>query len=251
LIYILLGAGSGTRMGALTSDRAKILVEVEGRPILAQNLANIAAVDPAAHVRIVTGYGAAAVAAHIEAREAGIAADTVFNPDHARSGPLRSIAAGLAGIDDRETIVTIGNGDTIFSPPALAALAASPAQLSLLGSSAGEAGDADDVQLEMGDDGIQAAAKHIGAPGTLPVSAGLLQIRGPVALGRVREAVRAGIAQEDAEGRMLTWHSIIARLAPLRPRAVIVPRESWWEFDSQESIDLYRAWLGSQTPEKS
>jgi choline kinase len=244
LIYILLGAGSGTRMGALTADRAKILVEVDGQPILAHNLAHIAATDPTARVLIVTGFSAATVAAFVDRAGAGGAAQTVVNPDYALSGPLRSIERGLAEFDDAEA-VTIGNGDTIFQPAALAALAASTADIALLASPAGPSGDADDVQLLVDQTGIQIAAKHLAAEGSLPVSAGLLQVRGREALGRVRDAVRDGIALEKAEGRMLTWHSILARLAALGPQAVMVPRNQWWEFDSQDSIDRYSAWLGS------
>lgn len=248
MIYILLGAGSGTRMGLLTSDRAKILVEVDGRAILAHNLANIARTNPAARVRIVTGFSSATVAAFIDSARAPVPTDTVVNPYHAASGPLRSIEIGLADIDDAETTITIGNGDTIFQPAALAALAASSADLALLASPAGPGGDADDVQVLIDDHGIQIAAKHLAADGSLPVSAGLLQIRGRDALNRVGEAVRDGIAQEQAEGRMLTWHSILARLAAFRPQAVMVSRDHWWEFDSQESIDRYRAWLGQAGP---
>lgn len=249
MIYILLGAGSGTRMGALTSDRAKILVEVENRPILAHNLTNIGTAYPKARIRIVTGYGAAAVAAFVMDGRSRIGAETIFNSDHARSGPLRSLEVGLAAIDADETIVTIGNGDTIFAPDALTALGSSTADLSLLASIAGAEGDLDDVQLQVGENGVEAAAKHIGDVGSLPVSAGLLQIRGHVALERVRAAVRAGVEQEQREGRMLTWHSILARLARFGPRAVMVPRDSWWEFDSQESIDRYRTWVEAQKPE--
>jgi choline kinase len=248
LIYILLGAGSGTRMGPLTSDRAKILVEVDGRAILAHNLANIAVADPIARVRIVTGFSSATVTAFIGSTRAPVPTDSVVNPHHAVSGPLRSIEIGLADIDDAETIVTIGNGDTIFQPAALAALASSGADIALLASPAGPGGDGDDVQLLIDDHGIRIAAKHLAADGSLPVSAGLLQIRGRDALDRVREAVRDGLAQEQAEGRMLTWHSILARLAAFRPQAVMVSRDHWWEFDSQESIDRYRDWLGADIP---
>ncbi|QJU57261.1 NTP transferase domain-containing protein [Sphingomonas sp. AP4-R1] len=243
MIYILLGAGSGTRMGVLTSNRAKILVDVDGRAILDHNLGNIATVDPQARVRIVTGYGAGAVADFVAARQGGPVTETVTNPDHAVAGPLRSIEIGLEGLEDAGGVVTIGNGDTIFQPQALAALAASHSEIALLASPIGAGGDADDVQLQLDEQGIRVAAKHLAAVDALPVSAGLLQIRGSAALARVREVVRAGIEREKAEQRMLTWHSIIAGLADVPPQAVMVPRESWWEFDSQESIDRYRLWL--------
>ncbi|PZU11878.1 NTP transferase domain-containing protein [Sphingomonas sp.] len=250
MIYILLGAGSGTRMGTLTSDRAKVLVQVEGRAILAHNLANIATADPAARVRIITGFGADAVAAFVREHSRAGTVETVFNPDYAVAGPLRSVDIGLTGLGDDEP-VTIGNGDTIFEPRALAALAAAPAGAALLGSPAGTAADEDDVQLLADGDVVRVAAKRLGAAGSLPVSAGLLQIRGAAALAVVREAVRAGLMQEKTEGRALTWHSIIARLGAIVPQVVMVPRDWWWEFDSPDCIERYHAHVIGQNEQAS
>jgi len=52
---VLLAAGRGTRMGALTADTPKPLLEIDGRPLLVHILAGLSAAG-IKHVVIVTGY---------------------------------------------------------------------------------------------------------------------------------------------------------------------------------------------------
>ena len=56
-------AGRGTRLGSLTDDRPKPLVEVTGRPLLAHVLDALAAIEPARYV-VVTGYRGEQIRSH-------------------------------------------------------------------------------------------------------------------------------------------------------------------------------------------
>ena len=239
MIYILLGAGSGTRMGALTSDRAKIMVDIAGRPILAHNLDHIQAVDGGAEILVISGYAASTVDAVVHGGPwTGVR--TVRNPDFATAGPLRSIEVALNQLAGTAGAITIGNGDTIFEPAALRALAGVDRPAALLASMPTEP-DADDVQLRIETGRIAQAAKRIDAAGTVPISAGLLQLRGAEAIAVFGRAVRVGLAEERRSGTLRTWHSALADLGALAPEPVFVPRESWSEFDSQANVARYAA----------
>lgn len=245
MFYILLGAGSGTRMGALTRARPKILLEVDGQAILARNLDAIAHTDAGAETVIVTGYASDTVDAFLHGgRWQNV--HTLWNLDFARAGPLRSLKLAFDALPIGTEHITIANGDTIFEAKALQILRASPFEIGLLCSPAGEGSDADDVQLKLEPDGIRAAAKGLALPGGAPISAGLLQVRGADAIAAVRVAISQGLTQEMDERRPLTWHSIIARLDKPIPQAVLVPHELWWEFDSPGCIDRYKARHGDE-----
>lgn len=243
--YALLAAGSGTRMGPLTSDRAKVLVEVNGRAILDHNLRAIARVAPGAVVIVIAGYRAEAVATFVEGIKVDVRAEVLVNPDFAHSGPLRSVRIVLDRFANLSGTLAIGNGDTIFEPPALAALAAARSDIALLISDP-DIAEPDAVQVRVEAGRILAAAKQLAAPGMLPVSAGLLQIRGERTILPVRRLVEQLIAEEERAGRSLTWHSLITALSEQGNAAVPVriPPLWWCEFDSSDCIDRY---LGRHT----
>lgn len=231
-------------MGPLTSDRAKVLVEVDGRAILDHNLRAIATAARGADVAVIAGYRAETVTAFVADLQVDLRAEVLINPDYAHSGPLRSLRLAMDRFADEVETLTIGNGDTIFEPPALATLAAAGSNIALLVSDPEpDAIDADDVQVRVERGRISAAAKRLAPSGTLPVSAGLLRIEGKTALGRARVLVEELIAEEDRTGRSLTWHSLLAALAEQGEAAVPVriPPLWWCEFDSSDCIDRYRA----------
>ncbi|WP_123532901.1 sugar phosphate nucleotidyltransferase [Halosimplex salinum] len=60
---VILAAGRGTRLGALTEDRPKPLVEVDGRPLLSHGLSELADLGAEAFV-LVVGYRKEAIIEH-------------------------------------------------------------------------------------------------------------------------------------------------------------------------------------------
>ena len=232
MITILLAAGSGTRMGRLTDARPKALVEVGGRPILDRNVQAIAAADPGGTILVVAGHRAEAIFAFVEAAGADVRA--VLNPDHASAGPLRSIQIALASLGAQPGALAIGNGDTVFTAPAIEALLAAEADAALLISEPEER-DPDDVQVRIGADGrIVEAAKRIDEAGALPISAGLFRVTAE----RLGPVVDALLGEERGAGRAFTWHTVVGRLAAegLAIAPARVPHRWWWEFDSEEHV---------------
>ncbi|MBA2770731.1 MAG: NTP transferase domain-containing protein, partial [Sphingomonas sp.] len=76
---IILSAGQGSRLGHLTSDRPKCLIEFGGRTLLDRQLDTLEAngVDEAV---VVTGFHDELVDAAIAARGGGPSVRTLFNP---------------------------------------------------------------------------------------------------------------------------------------------------------------------------
>lgn len=236
----LLAAGRGSRMGALTEDTPKALVRIgEGGSMLEINLRHIAASRLDAQVWIVGGYCwpmiARFAADHPPAR-------ALFNAHFDTAGPLRSLETALAAVPGNAAAVLIGNGDTIFAPALLDAVA-DDRQACALVVSRTDAGEPDDLWCAQAGDGrIVSAAKQADRRGAGLISAGLLAVRGSAAIDRLRAAIATAIVCERAAGRPLTWHNIVAELDARGARIapITVPRTDWREFDSADSILRYR-----------
>ena len=93
---VILAAGRGTRMQALTDQVPKPLLEVGGRPLLARVVDNLRQAG-LADLLIVTGYRAEQVESHF-ADETGI----TFRRQQVRDGTARAalLARDFAGPDD-------------------------------------------------------------------------------------------------------------------------------------------------------
>ena len=108
---VILSAGQGSRLGALTHDRPKCLIAFNGRSLLDRQLDTLAAsgVDD---VVVVTGFRDDQIEAAIAARSGGPEVRTIYNPFYKVADNLGSLYIAkheLAG----ECLVW--NGDTLVS----------------------------------------------------------------------------------------------------------------------------------------
>ena len=87
---IILSAGQGSRLGHLTDDRPKCLIEFNGRTLLDRQLDTLAAngVDEAV---VVTGFHDELVNAAIRARSGGPKVRTIYNPFYKVADNLGSL----------------------------------------------------------------------------------------------------------------------------------------------------------------
>jgi choline kinase len=126
---VLLAAGLGSRLGALTRELPKALIPVGGKPLLAYAVA-FAQAAGAREVVVVGGFGFPLVAAEVERR--GLPVRLLENPAF-RDGNLVSLLAarpavegGDGGAAGRAADLLVMNIDHIYRP-AIAALAGAPA----------------------------------------------------------------------------------------------------------------------------
>lgn len=117
---IVLAAGRGEGLEALTKSRPKVMLEVAGRPLLTR-LTDAFRRKHVTDVTVVGGY-------HSEAIDAtGI--KLVLNPDHADTGELTSLGCALDAVRE-DTIITYG--DLLFRHYILRDLLESDAELTVV-----------------------------------------------------------------------------------------------------------------------
>jgi choline kinase len=87
---LLLAAGRGSRLGPLTDDRPKCLVEVAGRSMLARMCDELVAVG-VRHLIVVTGYRDDLLRATLGAAWGPVAVEYVHNADWARTNNIVSL----------------------------------------------------------------------------------------------------------------------------------------------------------------
>jgi L-glutamine-phosphate cytidylyltransferase len=117
---VVLAAGRGSRMGGLTGDRPKCLLEACGRTLLDRQVAALRA-GGAERVGVVAGWRAEAFA--------GTGLPLFVNPDWARTTMAGSLAA--AGPWLTRGPVLVAYGDIVFAPETVRRLAASRAGLAI------------------------------------------------------------------------------------------------------------------------
>lgn len=117
---LILAAGTGSRMGELTRDRPKCLIETRGKTLLDRQMAALAAAGPD-EVGIVTGWQAPAFA--------GTGARLFHNADWSSTTMVDSVRTAQRWLTTDTVLVSYG--DIVYTPRCVRELAASPAPLAI------------------------------------------------------------------------------------------------------------------------
>ena len=120
---IILAAGTGTRMGSLTADRPKALLDVNGRTLIDRQLSALHYHD-IYDITIVSGYQHERLQAHV-----GRKARFIENRSHATTNSLYSLALASRLIQDGAIIM---NADILVSAELLGCLMDAPADDAVL-----------------------------------------------------------------------------------------------------------------------
>ncbi|MGH9533891.1 MAG: NTP transferase domain-containing protein [Terriglobales bacterium] len=121
---VILAAGRGSRMGQLTGERPKCLIELAGCPLLVRQIAALRR-GGAERIGIVRGYRAEAIAA----AAAGATLEYFDNPRWAETNMVASLAAAAAWL--RSGPVIVSYGDIFYRASLVRALAALPGPLAV------------------------------------------------------------------------------------------------------------------------
>jgi choline kinase len=117
---VILAAGRGSRMGALTGDRPKCLTRIAGRTLLDWQRAALSAAGIRDHV-VVRGYRGEMIA--------GEGYDTIDNPRWADSNMVVSLLAAAPVLESSNCIVSYA--DVVYHPTIVSALSAAPHPLAI------------------------------------------------------------------------------------------------------------------------
>jgi len=119
---VILAAGRGSRLQALTGDVAKCLVEVGGEPLLERALRALASQGVTGAI-VVVGYMCDVVRERIGSRFAGMAICYVEAPDYATTNNIRSLW-NVHDYLDRDVLLL--EADIAFNASVIAVLLAEP-----------------------------------------------------------------------------------------------------------------------------
>ncbi len=228
---IILSAGQGSRLGHLTHDRPKCLIEFNGRTLLDRQLDALAAngVDEAV---IVTGFRDDQIEAAIARRSGGPrTVRTVFNPFYKVADNLGSL---FVARDELAGEVLVWNGDTLVSDALMARVVANHAPGICVTIDRKDGYDDDDMKVIADPDGrLRAIGKRI-SQGVNAESIGLLAFRGDGA-ARFREAIER--AMRTTEGTTIWYLRVIHHLAQNGEVGTFdIAGEEWGEVDFPEDL---------------
>ena len=238
---VILSAGQGSRLGALTHDRPKCLIAFNGRSLLDRQLDTLAA-NGVDDVVVVTGFRDDQIEAAIAARgSAGPRVRTLFNPFYKVADNLGSL---FIAREELAGDVLVWNGDTLVSDALMARVVANKAAGICVTIDRKDRYDADDMKVVADPGGrLRAIGKRIAA-GANAESIGLLAFRGDGA-ARFRAAIEK--AMRTTEGTTIWYLRVIHHLAQNSEVGTLdIAGEEWGEVDFPEDVEraeeLVRRW---------
>lgn len=227
---IILSAGQGSRLGHLTDDKPKCLIEFGGRSLLDRQLDTVAA-NGVDDVVVVTGFRDDQIQAALARRSGGPTVRTVFNPFYKVADNLGSL---FLVRDELDGDCLVWNGDTLVSDRLMARVVANRCDGICVTIDRKPAYDEDDMKVIAADDGrLRAIGKRI-SEGVNAESIGLLAFRGDGG-PRFRSAIEK--AMRTSEGTTIWYLRVIHHLAQNGEVWTLdISGEEWGEVDFPEDV---------------
>ena len=234
---IILSAGQGSRLGHLTDDKPKCLIEFNGRTLLDRQLDALAA-NGVEEAVVVTGFRDDQIDAALARRgNAGPRVRTVFNPFYKVADNLGSL---FVAREELEGDVLVWNGDTLVSEALRARVVGNSERQGICVTiDRKESYDDDDMKVVVNEDGgLKAIGKRI-SEGVNGESIGLLAFRGDGAR-RFRMAIEK--AMRTTEGTTIWYLRVIHQIAQEAPVWTFdINGEEWGEVDFPEDVEAAKA----------
>ncbi len=202
---IILSAGQGSRLGHLTTDRPKCLIDFGGRTLLDRQLDTLEA-NGVHEAVVVTGFHDDMVEAAIARRSGGPKVSTVFNPFYKvadNTGSLYMARAHLAGD------CLVWNGDTLVSNALMAKVVANSCSGICVTIDRKDGYDEDDMKVVEEGGRLKQIGKRI-SDGVNAESIGLLAFRSG---GAEQFAAAIEQAMRTPEGTTIWYLRVINHMA--------------------------------------
>lgn len=235
---IILSAGQGSRLGHLTDDKPKCLIDFNGRTLLDRQLDALAA-NGVEEAVVVTGFRDDQIEAALKRRgEAGPRVRTVYNPFYKVADNLGSLFVAKHEIEG-DTLVW--NGDTLVSDALMARVVANQACEGICVTiDRKPAYDDDDMKVVVDEAGrLHAIGKRLEMDKVNAESIGLLAFRGAGAQ-TFRDAIERAI--RSAEGTTIWYLRVIHQIAQEAPVWTLdINGHEWGEVDFPEDVESAQA----------
>jgi choline kinase len=232
---IILSAGQGSRLGQLTAERPKCLIEFGGRTLLDRQLDTLVA-NGVGQAVIVTGFRDQLVEAALARRSGALSVRTIYNPFYKVADNLGSL---FMAREELSGDCLVWNGDTLVSDDLMAKVVANHRPGICVTIDRKNEYDADDMKVVVAGDGrLKAIGKRL--PGEVNgESIGLLAFRAGGA-ERFREAIERDM--RTPEGTTIWYLRVIHHLAQRSDVWTLdVDGEEWGEVDFPEDVKRARA----------
>lgn len=229
---IILSAGQGSRLGHLTHDRPKCLIEFGGRTLLDRQLDTLAA-NGVGEVTVVTGFHDDLVDAAIAKRPGGPRVRTVFNPFYKVADNLGSLFVAREALDGD---CLVWNGDTLVSDSLMGRVLGNDQDGICVSIDRKDSYDADDMKVVVGPDGrLHAIGKRLPDNSVNAESIGLLAFRGGGSM-LFRDWIETAI--RSPEGTTIWYLRVIHQIAQSHDVWTFdISGEEWGEVDFPEDVD--------------
>ena len=231
---IILSAGQGSRLGHLTDDRPKCLIEFNGRTLLDRQLDALAA-NGVEEAVVVTGFRDDQIEAALKRRgDIGPRVRTVYNPFYKVADNLGSLFVAKAEI---EGDVLVWNGDTLVSEELMTRVVSNRDREGICVTIDRKDGyDEDDMKVVVDDAGrLHAIGKRLDLEDVNAESIGLLAFRGGGS-ETFRRAIERAI--RTSEGTTIWYLRVIHQIAQEGPVWTLdISGEEWGEVDFPEDVE--------------
>jgi choline kinase len=235
---IILSAGQGSRLGHLTDDKPKCLIEFNGRTLLDRQLDALAA-NGVKEAVVVTGFRDDQIEAALKRRgDAGPRVRTVYNPFYKVADNLGSLFVAKEEIAGD---VLVWNGDTLVSDALMARVVGNSDQEGICVTIDRKDGyDEDDMKVVVDTAGrLHAIGKRLDLASVNAESIGLLAFRGNGAQ-TFRHAIERAI--RTSEGTTIWYLRVIHQIAQEAPVWTLdINGEEWGEVDFPEDVESAEA----------
>ena len=233
---IILAAGQGSRLGQLTTNRPKCLIDFGGRTLIDRQLDTLAA-NGIGEAVVVTGFRDDLVEEALSKRHGGPAVRTVFNPFYKVADNLGSL---FMAREELAGDCLVWNGDTLVSDSLMARVVGNERPGICVTIDRKDSYDADDMKVVVDDDGrLRAIAKRLPKRDVNGESIGLLAFRSGGA-ERFREAIERDM--RTSEGTTIWYLRVIHHIAEQSEVWTLdINGEQWGEVDFPEDVERARA----------
>ena len=231
---IILSAGQGSRLGHLTDDRPKCLIEFNGRTLLDRQLDALAA-NGVEEAVVVTGFRDDQIEAALKKRgDTGPRVRTVYNPFYKVADNLGSLFVAKQEI---EGDVLVWNGDTLVSSDLMARVVGNRDREGICVTIDRKDGyDEDDMKVVVDDAGrLHAIGKRLDLDDVNAESIGLFAFRGGGS-ETFRRVIERAI--RTSEGTTIWYLRVIHQIAQEGPVWTLdISGEEWGEVDFPEDVE--------------
>ena len=235
---IILAAGQGSRLGHLTDDKPKCLIEFNGRTLLDRQLDALAA-NGVEEAVVVTGFRDDQIETALKRRgDIGPRVRTVYNPFYKVADNLGSL---FVAKDEIKGDVLVWNGDTLVSKELMARGVGNQAQEGICVTiDRKDDYDEDDMKVVVDGTGrLHAIGKRLDLGEVNAESIGLLAFRGSGAQ-TFRHAIERAI--RTAEGTTIWYLRVIHQIAQEAPVWTLdINGQEWGEVDFPEDVETAQA----------